>query len=209
MYFLLISRKIILVTLLFILSLGQGIAFAAKIEAPPSLNKLMTLEILFQALKKGQVSLDDRFVVSKHAWRTGGGPSGTVSMLLPLKHRVKVSDLLKGVAVHFANDAAIVIAEGFDNSEENFARRLNRRAQQIDLIYSNFENATGFDTPIYKMSTTDLIILTRHLIKEYPEYSHYFSMPKFKYRNRTYYNRNPLNGLFDGFDALKAGSNQK
>ena len=228
-------RRILLVILVFILPVGQGsIAFAAKIKtqakyvylvdadtnsvllsknatkqfAPASMSKLMTLEVLFQALKKGIVSLDDELMVSEHAWRTGGGPSGAVSMLLVLNTQVKVSDLIKGVAVHSANDAAIVIAEGLEPTEEAFAERLNKRAKEIGLTHSHFDNATGFDTPTHRMTARDLATLSLHLIKEYPQYYHYFSMRKFKHRNRTYYNRNPLNGAFKG-DGLKTGSNKK
>ncbi len=176
--------------------------------APASMSKLMTLELLFHALKTGKVTLDDEFRVSEHAWRTGGGPSGAVSMLLPLKSFVKVSDLIKGVAINSANDAAIVIAEGLEPTEEAFAKKLTARAKEIGMTRSNFVNATGFDDPKHRTTARDLALLSLHLIKEYPQYYHYFSMRKFKHRKRTYYNRNPLNGLFGG-DGLKTGSNKK
>ena len=120
---------------------------ADKQFAPASMSKLMTLEVLFQALKAGSVTLEDEFMVSEHAWRTGGGPSGAVSMLLPLNTFVKVEDLIKGVAINSANDAAIVIAEGLEPTEAAFAKRMTKRAKEIGLTHSTFVNATGFDKP--------------------------------------------------------------
>ena len=89
---------------------------------PASLAKLMTMEVVFNAIKSGRVTLDDTFVVSENAWRTGGAPSGTSTMFAKLKSTIRLEDLIQGVTVQAANDGCIIIAEGFAGSEANFRR---------------------------------------------------------------------------------------
>ena len=84
---------------------------ADDLMPPASMSKLMTLALVFKAVKEGRVKLDEQFPVSQHAWRTGGGPSATSAMFLPLNVRASVSELIQGVIVQSGNDAAIVVAE--------------------------------------------------------------------------------------------------
>ncbi|TIT10332.1 MAG: D-alanyl-D-alanine carboxypeptidase, partial [Mesorhizobium sp.] len=91
---------------------------------PASLAKLMTIEVVFNAIKSGRVTLDDTFVVSENAWRTGGAPSGTSTMFAKLKSTIRLEDLIQGVTVQAANDGCIIIAEGFAGSEANFATEM-------------------------------------------------------------------------------------
>jgi D-alanyl-D-alanine carboxypeptidase (penicillin-binding protein 5/6) len=171
---------------------------------PASMSKLMTLAVVFKALTEGRLDLDDEFVVSENAWRTGGAPSGTSAMFAPINSSVTVEQLIRGVAVQSGNDASIVLAEGLAGSEEGFARLMNDYAERIGLANSNFANSTGLPDPDHYMSARDLAILARHVIQEYPDYYHYFGEKEFKYRRHRFYNRNRL-VRNDKADGLKTG----
>ncbi len=94
---------------------------ADKLIPPASLAKLMTMEVVFHALKVGRLSMDDKFAVSKNAWTKGGAKSGGSTMFAKLNSQIRVEDLIQGVIVQSANDACITIAEGMAGTEENFA----------------------------------------------------------------------------------------
>ncbi|RIA56458.1 D-alanyl-D-alanine carboxypeptidase (penicillin-binding protein 5/6) [Dichotomicrobium thermohalophilum] len=171
---------------------------------PASMSKLMTLAVVFKALKEGRLDLDDEFVVSENAWRTGGAPSGTSAMFAPINSSVTVEELIRGVAIQSGNDASIVLAEGLAGSEEGFARLMNDYADDLGLENSNFVNSTGLPDPNHYMSARDLAVLARHVIREYPNYYHYFGEQEFKYRRHRFYNRNRL-VRSDKADGLKTG----
>ena len=137
---------------------------------PASLAKLMTMEIVFDALKRGELSLTDSFTVSEHAWRTGGAPSRTSTMFAAVKSSVTVDALLQGAIVQAANDACIVLAEGMAGSEDAFAQRMNRRAAEIGLTGSHFVNPTGLPAEGQSVTARDLVTLARHIETTYPEY---------------------------------------
>jgi len=161
---------------------------------------------VFRELKAGHITLDTEFPVSEHAWRTGGAPSGTAAMFAPLNSKVTVSDLIQGITVQSANDAAIILAEGISGSEEAFAKEMNKYAREIGLTKSNFVNATGLPAEGHLMTARELGILARYLIYTYPEYYHFFGEPEFKYRDKfVFRNRNPLIGSDLGVDGLKTG----
>jgi len=171
---------------------------------PASMSKLMTLAVVFKALKEGRLDLDDEFVVSENAWRTGGAPSGTSAMFAPINSSVTVEQLIRGVAVQSGNDASIVLAEGLAGSEAGFARLMNDYAEDLGLDNSNFVNSTGLPDPNHYMSASDLAVLARHVIQEYPDYYGYFAEKEFKYRRHRFYNRNRLVRT-DKADGLKTG----
>lgn len=184
----------------------------ADVLAPPaSMVKLVTVAVVFRALKEGRLSLSDTFLVSEHAWRTGGAPSGTSAMFAPLNSRVTVEDLLKGIIIQSGNDAAIVIAEGMAGSEEAFAKLMTEEARRIGLKKSTFANPTGLPHPDQLMTVRELALLARYLIETYPEYYHWFGERSFPYqpegRRQPYkfFNRNPLLSLDIGADGLKTG----
>ncbi len=181
---------------------------ADKLTAPASMSKLMTMALLFKALKSGKVRLEDKFPVSVHAWRTGGGPSGTAAIFTPLGKEVLVSDLLQGIAVQSGNDASIVTAEGLAGSEEAFAVLMTKEARRIGLKKSTFGNSTGLPHPKQLMTVRELARLSLYLIQQYPEYYHYFSQKKFKYRRYRFHNRNPLVFKY-GADGLKTGATKE
>jgi len=182
---------------------------ADKLMAPASMSKLMTLYYLFERIKDGSVSLDDKFVVSENAWRKGGYKSGSSMMFLEPKQRVRVEDLIRGIAIQSGNDACIVIAEGLSGSEEAFAAELTTRAREIGLTKSTFANATGWPHPNQRMTPRDLAVLSARLIKDFPEYYHYFSEPDFTYNGRKQNNRNPLLYKDMKVDGLKTGHTQE
>ena len=174
---------------------------------PASMSKLMTLAVVFRELKAGRITPEDQFIVSEHAWRTGGAPSGTAAMFAPLGDPVSVDDLIKGVTIQSANDACIILAEGIAGSEPAFVKMMNDYAKEIGLTKSHFENSNGLSAEGHVMSARDLAILAKYLIDTYPEYYHYFGEKEFRYRDKfTFRNRNPLVWARDlNVDGLKTG----
>ncbi len=178
---------------------------ADELMHPASMSKLMTLELVFKALKEKRLSLDDEFNASEHAWRTGGAPSGGSAMFVPLNETATLDELLQGIAVQSGNDACIILAEGISGNEQTFAEAMTARAKEIGLKNSSFANSTGLPHPDHMMTARDLAMLARQIIKEYPEYYHYFSQKEFKYRKHNFINRNPLVETYIGADGLKTG----
>jgi serine-type D-Ala-D-Ala carboxypeptidase (penicillin-binding protein 5/6) len=172
---------------------------------PASMNKLMTLAVVFRALKAGQIKLDDQFLMSENAWRRGGAPSRTSAMMVPLNTRTKVEDLLQGIIVQSGNDAAIAVAEAMAGSEAAFAKLMSDEARRIGLKRSVFRNATGLNNSEQVVTARDLAVLTRYLIQEYPDMYVRFSQKEFNYGKHRFINRNPLLSAGIGADGLKTG----
>ncbi len=174
-----------------------------KSFAPASLAKLMTLEVVFDALKKGEIRPDTIYPVSEYAWRTGGAPSRTSTMFAAVKSQVPVADLIKGIAVQTANDGCLIIAEGMAGSEAKFVERMNARAAELGLSDSHFANATGLPHPDNRSTLVDLVKLARHLVETYPDLYQTFSLAEFEWNKILQRNRNPL--LPIGADGLGTG----
>jgi D-alanyl-D-alanine carboxypeptidase (penicillin-binding protein 5/6) len=173
--------------------------------APASMSKLMTLYMLFDRLKTGALSLDDKFRISENAWRKGGAKSGSSTMFLEPKMRVRVEDLIRGIIVQSGNDACIVVAEGISGSETAFAQEMTAKARELGMINSHFANSTGWPNPEHRMSPRDLAVLAQHLIGDFPEFYHYFSELEFTYNGIRQSNRNPLLYKEMNADGLKTG----
>jgi len=173
--------------------------------APASMSKLMTMVMLFDAIRDGRVALDDEFVISENAWRKGGAASGSSTMFAELNSRVPVRDLIYGVIVQSGNDACIAIAEALAGSEDAFAERMNVRAREIGLTSSTFKNATGWPDPGHEMTANDLALLARYIIQTYPEFYEIYAVRKFTWNGITQENRNPLIYMNIGADGLKTG----
>ncbi len=171
---------------------------------PASMSKLMTVLVVAERLRSGQISLDTRLQVSENAWRHGAMSDGS-HMFLELNSEVSVRDLLAGVIVVSANDACIALAEGISGSEQSFVVEMNRQAQQLGLTSARFRNVTGLPDPDHVISAADLANLARVLIRDYPELYQLYSQRSFTYNNRTQQNRNPLLGAFEGADGVKTG----
>ena len=173
--------------------------------APASMSKLMTVLMIFEALKDGRLNLADELYVSDKAWKEGGAASGGSTMFLEARSRVSVENLLKGVIIQSGNDACIVLAEGLSGSEENFAAAMNQRAFELGFKNSYFVNSTGLPDPEHKMSARDLASLAKILINEHAEYYSLFSERSFTWNGITQSNRNPLLYANIGADGLKTG----
>ncbi|MGF7176316.1 D-alanyl-D-alanine carboxypeptidase family protein [Azospirillum doebereinerae] len=168
--------------------------------APSSMSKIMTAYLVFEAIKGGRLTLESTLPVTERAWRMQGS-----KMFVELHNNIKVDDLLKGVIIQSGNDACIVLAEGLSGSESAFAAQATKRAKELGLTGTNLTNATGWPDPNHYMTARDLAILAEHLIKDFPEYYHYYSTREFKYHGITQGNRNPL--LYRGMnvDGMKTG----
>ena len=172
---------------------------------PASLAKLMTMEVVFHALKIGQLKLTDTFHISENAWRNGGALSGGSTMFAELNSDVPLDDLIHGVIIQSANDACIAIAEGMAGSEIAFAGLMNQRAREIGMTDSHFANSTGLPDPLQHVTTIDLAKLATHIIREYPEYFSIYSETEFTCNNILQQNRNPLLKMGIGADGMKTG----
>ena len=174
---------------------------------PASMSKLMTLYMLFEALRDGRVTLETEFGVSTKARQMGGS-----TMFLDETDRPTVESLIKGIIVQSGNDACVVVAEGLAGSEDAFARQMNARAPEIGLTNSTFANSTGWPNPNHRMSMRDLGILATRLIEDFPEYYGYFALEEYEFDGRSpsnRFNRNPVLGLGLGADGLKTGHTEE
>ena len=174
---------------------------------PASMSKLMTLYMLFDALRDGRVTLESEFGVSTKARQMGGS-----TMFLDETDRPTVEELIKGIIVQSGNDACVVVAEGLAGSEEAFARQMNAMGAEIGLTNSVFSNSSGWPHPDHRMSMRDLATLSVHLIEEFPQYYDYFDIEEFDFDGRSpanRFNRNPVLGLGLGADGLKTGHTEE
>ena len=175
---------------------------------PASMTKIMTSIIAFDLIKKNKLSLDDEFVVSENAWRLS--QSGYSSMFIMINDFVTVSDLLKGIIIASGNDACIALAEGIAGSEENFAEMMNEKAIEIGMTSTNFTNSSGINDPDNISTVRDIAIMSKYLIKNYPEYYKMFKEKTFTWERTggdpiKQGNRNPLLYKNVGADGVKTG----
>lgn len=174
-----------------------------------SLAKLMTVATVFKALAAGETTLETQYPVSEYAWRTGGAPSRTSTMFAALKSNIRVEDLIRGIAVQFANDACIILAEGLAGSENAFAERMKKEARALGLERSVFANATGLPNPDNKVTMREMVVLARHLQTTYPERMGYFVEPEFAWNKIAQRNRNPLLALNIGVTGFVTGFSEE
>lgn len=172
---------------------------------PSSMSKLMTAVMIFDRLKEGSLSLDEKFRVSQNAWKTGGAASGSSTMFLHPNQEVRVEDLLRGIIIQSGNDACITVAENLLGTEAAFAESMNRRAKEIGLTGSHFMNATGLPDENHYMTPRDLAKLARFIMERFPEYFSIYSEKEFSYNNIRQHNRNPLLYTMPGADGMKTG----
>lgn len=198
----------------FMIEASTGTILLAKNEdqpiSPASLAKLMTLDVVFDAIGRGEISLDTEYPVSENAWRTGGAPSRASTMFAALKSRVRVGDLIQGVAVQQANDGCIVLAEGISVSEREFARRMTARARELGMTRAVFTNSTGLPDANDpdgggKVSLRELVALAQDLQQKHQDLYKYFGQADFTWNKIYQRNKNPLLLLNIGVDGLGLG----
>jgi D-alanyl-D-alanine carboxypeptidase (penicillin-binding protein 5/6) len=174
---------------------------------PASMSKLMTILMLFEALRDGRVTMETEFAVSSRAKAMGGS-----TMFLQETDRPTVSDLIRGMIVNSGNDACVVVAEGLAGTEEAFSAQMTERARALGMTASVFRNSSGWPADGHVMSMRDLGILAQHLIEDFPDYYAIFAETEFNYKDRApdnRFNRNPLLELGVGADGLKTGHTQE
>ena len=175
---------------------------------PASMTKIMTSIIAFDLLKSGDLSLEDKFIVSEKAWRLS--TAGFSSMFIMVGDEVSVESLLKGIIVASGNDACIALAEGIAGTEEEFAILMTMKAKEIGMENTNFANSSGINDPDNYSTVKDVLIMSKYLIEEHPKYYEYFAEKEFTWDRTggdpiTQGNRNPLLYKNLGADGIKTG----
>ena len=175
---------------------------------PASMTKIMTSIIAFDLIKKGQLSLDEKFFVSENAWRLAN--AGYSSMFIMVGDQVSVENLLRGIIVASGNDACVALAEGIAGSEEEFAVMMTSKAKEIGMYNTNFSNSSGINADDNYSTVRDILIMSNYLIKNYPDYYKYFAEKEFTWDRTggdpiTQGNRNPLLYKNMGVDGIKTG----
>jgi len=175
---------------------------------PASMTKIMTTIVAFDLLKKGETSLDEKITISEKAWRLS--QSGYSSMFIMLNDQVTVENLLKGIIIVSGNDACVALAEGLSGSEEEFVNLMNEKAEELEMVNTNFNNSSGINDPNNYSTVRDILKMSRYLILNYPEYYSYFKETSFTWDRTggepiTQGNRNPLLYKNIGADGIKTG----
>jgi len=175
---------------------------------PASMTKIMTSIIAFDLIKAGDLSLDDKFLISEKAWRLS--TAGFSSMFVMVGDEVSVEDLLMGIIVASGNDACIALAEGIAGTEEEFAIMMTMKAKELGMENTNFANSSGINDPDNYSTVRDILIMSDYLIKNYPDYYKWFSEKEFTWDRTggdpiTQGNRNPLLYKNIGADGIKTG----
>ena len=175
---------------------------------PASMTKIMTSIIAFDLIESGDLTLDEKFLISEKAWRLS--TSGYSSMFVMVGDEVSVRDLLKGIIVASGNDACIALAEGIAGTEEEFAIMMTSKAKEIGMENTNFSNSSGINDPDNYSTVRDIMIMSNYLIKNHPEYYAWFKEKDFTWDRTggdpiTQGNRNPLLYKNMGADGIKTG----
>ena len=175
---------------------------------PASMTKIMTTIIAFDLIKKGRLSLDDKFIISNNAWRLS--QSGYSSMFIMVNDEVTVENLLLGIIIASGNDACVALAEGIAGSEEVFAEMMNEKAAEIGMSSTNFSNSSGINDPDNYSTVRDIALMSKYLILNYPIFYEWYKEKTFTW-DRTggdpikQGNRNPLLYKRIGVDGIKTG----
>jgi D-alanyl-D-alanine carboxypeptidase (penicillin-binding protein 5/6) len=172
---------------------SQLFAKGASESFPPgNFAKLLTAAVVRGAIEAGEIRPQTLYKVSEHAWRTGGAPARVTTMFAAVRSEIPVEMLLRGLVVHYANDAAIILAEGLAGSEEAFAARMNDFADDIGMQDSRFVNPTGYPDRRARVSLADLRVLVDTIRTRWPDLYALYAVPEFEWnrinqRNKTRY----------------------
>jgi D-alanyl-D-alanine carboxypeptidase (penicillin-binding protein 5/6) len=175
---------------------------------PASMTKIMTSIIAFDLIKSGELSLDEKFLISEKAWRLS--TAGYSSMFVMVGDEVTVENLLKGIIIASGNDACIALAEGIAGTEEEFSIMMTSKARELGMLNTNFANSSGINDPDNYSTVKDILIMSNYLITEHPEFYEWFSEKEFTWDRTggdpiTQGNRNPLLYKNMGADGIKTG----
>ena len=175
---------------------------------PASMTKIMTAIIAFDLIRSGDLSLDEKFLISENAWRLSS--AGYSSMFIMVGDKVSVENLLKGIIIVSGNDACVALAEGIAGSEAEFAIMMTAKAKEIGMDNTNFANSSGINNTKNVSTVRDIMLMSNYLIKQFPDEYEYFSEKEFTW-DRTggdpisQGNRNPLLYKNLGVDGIKTG----
>lgn len=168
---------------------------------PSSMTKMMTLYVIFEKLNEGTLTLSNEFTVSEKAWRMQGS-----KMFVPLGGQIPLEDLIRGIAIQSGNDACMVVAEGISGSEPAFAAVMNETAKRLGMTHTHFVDGSGWPNPDHLTTAHDLAVLGIALVRDFPQYYHYFSEKEFTFHGIRQFNRNLLlNNVAMQVDGLKTG----
>ena len=167
---------------------------------PASLTKVMTLYLVYEALVRGDFTLETTLPVSEKAWRTGGSKT-----FVRVGDQIRVEDLIQGIAVQSGNDACVVIAEHMAGSEEGFSALMNNKAQGLGMTQSHFTNSTGLPSPDHMTTANDLFLLAQAILRDFPQYAHYSQEKQYTFNGIRQYNRNRLLWRDTSVTGLKTG----
>lgn len=167
---------------------------------PASLTKVMTLLMLFEAVEKGDLTMQSRIPISRHA--AGMAPS---KIGLAAGSSIEVEDAIYALVTKSANDIAAAVGEKLGGTESNFGRLMTARAKEIGMTDTLFVNASGLHDPRQISTARDMARLARVVISDYPSYYRYFSTKNFNYRGQNYHNHNRLMDTYKGMDGMKTG----
>ena len=181
---------------------------ADKSIYPASMTKIMTTIIAFDLIRSGDLSLDEKFLVSENAWRLSS--AGYSSMFIMVGDEVSVENLLRGIIVASGNDACVALAEGIAGTEDEFAVMMTAKAKEIGMNNTNFANSSGINDTENLSTVRDIMLMSNYLIKEFPEEYKYFAEKEFTWNRTggdpiTQGNRNPLLYKSLGADGIKTG----
>ncbi len=181
-----------------------GEAVDLEVE-PASITKVMTGYVVASEMHHGKVKATDEVVISENAWRQGGaGTDGSYSALA-VNSRVPLEDVLQGLVIQSGNDAAIALAEHVAGSEETFVALMNQTAQKLGLKHTVFVNSHGLSAPGHYSSARDIALLSRALIRDFPEHYALYKIKEYTYNGIRQYNRNGLLWKDASVDGLKTG----
>lgn len=170
---------------------------------PASLTKLMTAYLVFDALRAKKITLEQRLPVSEQAWKMPGS-----RMFIDPKMQVPVEDLLKGMIVQSGNDATMALAEGVGGTKENFVRLMNEQAKALGMNGTSYKNPEGLTEPGHYTTARDLATLSMRLMRDFPEYMHYYAIKDYRYEGTPAANSRNRNALLfrdPTVDGLKTG----
>lgn len=183
---------------------AKGTVLYARNEAverhPASLTKMMTLYVVFERLRAGKLKMGTPLPVSPNA-----AAQPKAKLHLKAGTTITVENAIEAIVILSANDVAVTVAENIGGTESHFTELMNADAQALGMTHTFFHNASGLPDALQLTTASDLAILARHLVYDFPQYFHYFSMPSFSFNARTFDTHDGLLNSYAGADGLKTG----